>query len=325
MKKLSKILVLLLALSIVLCSCGAKSQPAEEAAMDFAYTAAPEEPMMAAAPAPMAGAKAFGSNGKVMTKSTASVARDITANPALQDRKIVYSANLSMETKEYEKALNAIYGVIDSYGAYIQSQSESNASLYDQYSRFNRSINLTVRVPVEDFNSLIDGVSLYCNVTNKNIYSNDITDSYFDTDIHLQTLKTEEQTLLNILEKATNLNDVIQLQTALADTRYQIESLEAQLRRMDKQVSYSTVDIYLQEVVEYTDVSHQLTFGERISSAFKRSGQNIKNFFQNIILWIIRELPVKILWLALIAAIAKVLIVIVKKIIKKKTSKNEDE
>ena len=52
----------------------------------------------------------------------------------------------------------------------------------------------------------------------------DITDSYFDAQARLDSLRQQEASLLEILSKAEKLEDVVQLQTALSDVRYQIES-----------------------------------------------------------------------------------------------------
>lgn len=54
----------------------------------------------------------------------------------------------------------------------------------------------------------------------------DVTLEYVDTESHLKALKTEEETLLALLEKAEKLSDVFEIQEELTNVRYQIESYE---------------------------------------------------------------------------------------------------
>ena len=46
--------------------------------------------------------------------------------------------------------------------------------------------------------------------------------------------------------------DLLEFESQLSDVQYQLESYTCQLRSMDQQVSYSTVDIYLREVATLT-------------------------------------------------------------------------
>ena len=98
----------------------------------------------------------------------------------------------------------------------------------------------------------------------------------FDAQARLDSLRQQEASLLEILSKAEKLEDVVQLQTALSDVRYQIESLTAQLKRMDSQVTYSYLNMDLREVVEYQETAAKpKTFGEKLSAAATRAGNHL--------------------------------------------------
>ena len=71
----------------------------------------------------------------------------------------------------------------------------------------------------------------------------------------LETYAIEEERLLSMLEKATTVEEMIQLESRLSDIRYQIESLESRLRNWQNQVDYSTITIYLREVEELSDTA----------------------------------------------------------------------
>ena len=66
---------------------------------------------------------------------------------------------------------------------------------------------------------------------------------YVDMQSHVKALRTEQNTLLELIEKADKLKDIIALQSQLTQVRYEIESYESQLRMYDNRVNYSTLNL----------------------------------------------------------------------------------
>ena len=90
------------------------------------------------------------------------------------------------------------------------------------------------------------------NVLSLNRRQEEITEAYYDTEARLTALKTQEERLLAIMEKAETLDDIIRLEDALSDVRYQIESLSGTMRRYDNLVEMATVEVSLREVESTT-------------------------------------------------------------------------
>ncbi len=233
-------------------------------------------------------------------------------------RKIVYTGSMELQTKEFDAALEAITRLVAEAGGYIASQETTGRSLTYYGNYYERRASMTVRVPVAKFDSLMTGVAGVCNVTDRSVWTEDISERYYDTEVHLSTLRLQEERLLDILSKAEKLEDVITLEQELSNVRYEIESLTAQLRRMKDRVDYSTLTLNLQEVVEYSEIeTPPATFGEKVAEAAKRSARSIRDFFEGLILWIIEELPVTLLWLVLLGFILWVVIRVLRFIFRK--------
>ena len=77
---------------------------------------------------------------------------------------------------------------------------------------------------------------------------------YVDFESRKTSLLAEEQRLIELLEKAENLTDVIQLEDKLSEIRYEIDRIESSLRTFDSLVSYSTITLNVQEVKDYTKI-----------------------------------------------------------------------
>ena len=220
------------------------------------------------------------------------------------DRKLIQTAQMELESREYAKALAALEQMIADCGGYIESRTEQGGSLYS--SRYNaRYASITARIPAEKLEEAMGAAGGLCNVVSRSTDVSDVTESYTDTEARLNTLRLQEERLLAILSKATELTDVLELESRLSDVRYQIESYEATLRSYDSRVSYSTLHMTLQEVVEYSVINTPpQTLGQRLSDGFADSMRMVKNSAENVLVWIVTFLPLVLLWAVIIAVAA---------------------
>lgn len=210
---------------------------------------------------------------------------------------------MELESRDYAQALAALEQMVTDCGGYIESRSEQGGSLYS--SRYNaRYASITARIPADKLETAMGAAGELCNVVSRSTDVADVTESYADTEARLKTLRLQEERLLEILSKATELSDVLELESRLSDVRYQIESYEATLRNYDSRVSYSTLHITLQEVVEYSIInSPPQTLGQRLSDGFADSMRLVKNSAENALVWLVTYLPLVLLWAVILAVV----------------------
>lgn len=236
---------------------------------------------------------------------SASAGLSVEAQAEIADeRKVILTVGLSMETKEFDASLQAILDKVEASGGYIDSQNVERRSLSDTRGYTSRYASISARIPSDKLGDVTAAMQEICNVASESSQRQDITDSYYDVTAHLNSLKTQEQTLLSLLERAEKLEDVITLQSALSDVRYQIESLEGTVRRMDNQVAYSYLNIDLREVVEYTEAAEApATFGQRMGDAARSAGRRLLSAGEGILLFLVGYGPVILLWIAVAVAV----------------------
>lgn len=302
--KLAAVLAIFLALSIGLLGCGGSSGTAFNGAAD---KAAPQmSSSMAAssapAPAPMEPEEGAMVDWSYTESDTGGGGEVAFRMP--DSRKIIRRASMELETREFEAALRSIQQAVAAAGGYIESQSQNGYS-YGSRSRYQeRYASISARVPSEKLDGVMQSVGGVCNVLSQSENIDDITDSYYDAQAHLRTLQIQEERLLEILSKAEKLEDIITLESALSDVRYQIESLTASLRRMDSQVTYSFLNLSIQEVVEYQTVQEKpRTFGQRMGDAFSDGLGDMVDGLQEFAVWLARVGPSLLVWVVIIAAV----------------------
>lgn len=239
-------------------------------------------------------------------------------------RKIIRHANMDLETMEFDAAMADIQKAVAAAGGYIESQSQGGGTSYAVRGRYQeeRYANIQARIPSEKLDGVMGAVGGLCNVLSQSESMDDITDSYYDSKARLETLELQEERLLAILEKAEKLEDIITLESALSEVRYQIESLTAALRRMDSQVTYSYLNLYLQEVVEYQQVQEKpRTFGERMREAAGDGVEDMVDGLQEFSIAAVRVGPSLLVWAVIIAAIVLIIRALVKANAKRREAK----
>lgn len=248
--------------------------------------------------------KASGSPSQAKDKVTTQ-----NVNPT-GDRKIIKSAGVTIETTKFDDSLNGILNHIQSLGGYIEASNiEGKRAIYPGAVQ-NRNANLTVRIPKDKFDGFLNNVSNFGNVIMKTISGEDVTSQYFDTEARLKSLQIQEERLLELLKKATELKDVVELEKHLSDIRYQIESLTGTLKKWDNMVSYSQVNIGLIEVTELTpEEKTPVTLGGKIVEGFKASVKSLVNIGKSLIVLAAVMLP----YLIIIGFIAAIVIIILRK------------
>lgn len=239
------------------------------------------------------------------------------------NRKLIKNVYMDLETKNFEEVTTALNRKVTELGGYIECSNVSYPGSYDQYTG-RRSMNLSARIPCERLDDFVQQVETAGNVTYKSENVTDVTLQYKDTESRKNSLLVEQKRLNELMKKAETVEDIIAIESRLSQVRYELESIESQLRTYDNQVDYSTVNVNINEVVDYTPVKES-TVWERISEGFSASLTAVGEFFKNLFVGILAFSPIIILIAAVIAIIVLIIRAVVKKCRRKKEKTTEEK
>ena len=201
--------------------------------------------------------------------------------------KIIYTANLTLESKDYEAARAALDSALQDAGGYMESSSEySDAGS-------SRSVSLTFRVPQENYQSFLDAVADAGNVTYKSQQADDVTAQYIDVETRLSNLQAQFDRLQELQAQADNLSDLLQIESSILDVQTQIESWQSQMDWYKDQVAECTVYIDLNEVQTYTPTDEG--FGSRVGTAFAEGWSNFVSGLQQLAVTLAGAWPVVVI------------------------------
>lgn len=279
---------------------------------DDVYNMVAEEEVMESASA---------SESKSASGATADTVSDTSASGksnANTTQKIIRTYDYSYETEQFDGAYAYLKEQIEAHDGYIASSDLSESDYSDSY----RTLYLTARIPADKCVEFVSGLGQLGTVVKQSESAEDVTLQYSDTESRIASLETEQERLLDLLEKADSLETIITLEDRLTEVRYELENYQSQKKLYDNLINYSTVDIVLREV-KYTVEVDDSTFISRVVTGLERSLRNIGQGFIGFAEWLIINLPYFLVWGLIIFGIVKFIRFLNRKRRAKKLKKQE--
>ena len=225
-------------------------------------------------------------------------------NYAPSNAKLIYTANMSLQSTEFEKTCAYIKALAASSFGYIESETVNNGSRTGQT---DRSASYVVRVPAENYNSFLESMGKDCHVVSLDQKMTDVGEEYFDTEQRLETLRIKHGRLEELLAKATDMSDIIMLENELSDNEYQINSYQGTLNKYDSLINYSTVRISLREVEKAgSSITDRPGFFERLGTSFSDGFSNTLDGLEAIAYWLSYHLIGALVFAAIVFALIRI-------------------
>lgn len=215
---------------------------------------------------------------------TSSTAASGTAPNTLQDaRKLIKTVDLTIRTETFDEYLSVLDAAVISSRGYVEYSDIGGTT--QKWARY------TVRIPVEHLDSFLEAISQKGVIAGKSTSQEDVTLQYVDTQAHVTALRTEEESLLRLLEQAESVEDIISIQDRLSGVRYEIESYESQLRTYDNLVDYATVTLNVDETAHVQEVPESNSVWDQIGTNLKENLYGIGQFFRGLFIVLVSALP----------------------------------
>ena len=163
-------------------------------------------------------------------------------------RKIVYTVNMNIRSKNVSKDITSINGLVKEFGGYIEHSSAS----YNDDGSMSRG-NYCFRIPSNKLTDFLDGLDKGFNVTNKDMSSKDITNTYNETEARIETLKESRKVYENLLSKATSYREIMEIQQYLSDIDAKLLTYSKTKQNYDELVNYSVVNLTISEKYSYKE------------------------------------------------------------------------
>lgn len=241
-----------------------------------------------------------------MAADTVDVNRAAPAGASIT-QKLIRTVRLRITTPQFDDDMKLVSDTVFDAGGYVES-SEVNTGTAGY-----RSASLVLRIPQNKLDEAVQRLRGVGRTESFSETSEDVTESYADTETRLETAKVKLKRLQELLSRAETTEDLLKIEDALANAQYEADSLTGWLNRMDKQVNYSTVTLSIKEETPKDTSENAETLGERMLSALKLAWENGVAFLGDMLVFLVTILP--------FAAGVAILIFVTKRLIKRRKKK----
>ncbi|OYR58116.1 DUF4349 domain-containing protein [Halorubrum halodurans] len=192
-----------------------------------------------------AGGSNGGEDGGSGTAEAAyTVTEDGEAVAAVAERRLIRTGNLRVTVDSFEEADAEARSIVEEYGGFVSDSTRETHERGDE----NYTVgSLTVRVPSEDFDAAMADLEALGTVERSTTESRDVTDRIADLEARLENRRAERDRLRELYEEANTTEDVLAVQSELADVQAEIERMETRLASLEERVALSTIRVELRE------------------------------------------------------------------------------
>jgi len=205
------------------------------------------------------------------------------ANIPNDERKLIKSAYVRIRVDNLDAADSSITILMSNYQAY------SASTVIEENSR-----NYSIRVPAPQYDAFLAEMSGMGRVIRRSENTEDVTLRYYDLEGRLQMKRELLRTFQSYLTRARNIEEILSVETRIAELQNDIEGTAVQLRYLSNRIDYATIDLNLLGPVSASQ-SQGLTLGERIKGLFGNFGDFLSTVAIVIIGIIIFGIPLVII------------------------------
>lgn len=208
------------------------------------------------------------------------------------ERKIIYTADYSISTENFDSDYNKVLAALESANGYLSSEN-TYGTRPEEYGDSGRSANFTLRIPIQNYANFLNTLAGIGTVESKSQYTEDVTTAYYDNEARIEFYEAHYEKLMDYLEKATEMEDVMSIEAQITETLLTLDSLKGTKSYYDNMTQYTTVHINLYEVVYNSGIPvSKQTLGQRISESFGEVLSALGAFFEVLLVVIIGGAPI---------------------------------
>lgn len=153
------------------------------------------------------------------------------AAPARVDRLLIQRGEIRVEVARPEDVARDFLAKVKEWGGYLQNQTGAS---------------LVVRLPAAKFDEAFAAVRALGRVLAESRQADDVTEEYVDLGIRLDTAKKARDRLLEVLQKAEKVEDILKVEAELRRLTEEIERMEGRRKFLADQVALATLRVTFQ-------------------------------------------------------------------------------
>jgi hypothetical protein len=157
---------------------------------------------------------------------------------AAGDRQIISQGSMSVHVQDASATSARVRAIAEGAGGFVEQLSSYGV---DEF----KETTMSVRVPQDEFFSVFEQIKALGKVQSENAGSEDVTERFIDLEARLKSAQREEASLLSLLDRATQVSEILTIERELARVRTELEQVQGQLNFLERRVDLATITVFL--------------------------------------------------------------------------------
>lgn len=218
-------------------------------------------------------------------------------------QKIIRTAGFTLKTTAFDETLASLEALTAEYGGRVESLSRNGDAAAGEM----RTASLTLRIPVDRLDGFLSDAESVGRVTALTEEQEDVSENYYDLETRLQTQQAKMERLRAMMTQAETVSELIELENAIAETQYSLDSYTGSLRYYDSRIEDSAVRVTVREIA--VSESREATLGQRLTAGLRSSLAAGGRFLLDALVFLMAALP----WMAVVGVIVLVIVCVRRK------------
>lgn len=181
--------------------------------------------------------------------------------PWSSDRMIIRNGYLTLVVEDVAGTIEQIARIAGSYNGFVVSS--------NSWQERGRTMgDITIRVDAERFDEAIRTLSdMAVEVKRESTSGQDVTEEYVDLESRLKNLEVSKARLLELMEKAGTVEEILKVEIELTNTGSEIEQIKGRMQYLEQSSALSSIQVTLEQselTVEFTADSRNVREGQKV-------------------------------------------------------------
>jgi hypothetical protein len=164
-----------------------------------------------------------------------------TAPPRLTTNSIIRTASLTVQVKDVAKALDAARTTTENAGGFVGDETTSRDD------RGHERTRVVLRVPTDKYDEVLADLEGAGKLLDRTAKAEDVTDQVVDVESRIKSQRASVARVRELMDQATKLSDVVELEGELSTRESDLEALLAQQASLKDRTSLATITLSLSE------------------------------------------------------------------------------
>ena len=195
------------------------------------------------------------------------------------DKKIIKTASMNIQVKDYNAYYAAFREKVRSLGGYVAQEEQTQSD-------YKIENTLSIKIPVDQFDNAIvlltNGVE---KINERKVTSQDVTTEFVDTKSRIESKKQVRLRYMDLLKQAKNMEEILSVQSEINGIQEEIESATGRIEYLGHSSTFSTINLTYYQVLNSSakDTDTSPSFGTKVGSAFKTGWSWITDLFVGLV------------------------------------------